>query len=102
PTEPTQRPRCKKVGRVEYRRSPVCSDGHVLFTNMKLQNDNDVKIMFSIFSQYNMKGLIELDTTSVIFVQDICSSLIHPRTFDEIVACIVEPENDELVDLSDP
>ncbi|KAK2414869.1 hypothetical protein QL285_037407 [Trifolium repens] len=40
-----------RVTGVEYLRSSVCSDGNVLFTNMKLQNDADVRTMFSIFSQ---------------------------------------------------
>ncbi|MCH89760.1 photosystem I P700 chlorophyll a apoprotein [Trifolium medium] len=50
--------------------------------NMKLQNDGDVRIMFSIFYQYNTKGPIELDSTLVAgSVQDICTTLIRPRTF---------------------
>ncbi|MCI13049.1 photosystem I P700 chlorophyll a apoprotein [Trifolium medium] len=71
---------------------------------MKLQNDNDVKNMFSVFSQYSTTGPIELDAALVIYIQDSCSSLIRPRTFDEIAACMVEPENDEdeVVNLSDP
>jgi hypothetical protein len=35
-------------------------------------------------------------------VGEICSSLIYPRTFDEIVAYMVEREDDELVNLYNP
>ncbi|MCI94974.1 hypothetical protein A2U01_0116272, partial [Trifolium medium] len=42
-----------------------CLDGTVLFTNMKLHNDDDVRTMFSIFSQYMTKGPIELDAKLV-------------------------------------
>ncbi|MCH80629.1 hypothetical protein A2U01_0001399, partial [Trifolium medium] len=31
----------RRVVSVEYRRLSICSDGCVLFTNMKLQNDGD-------------------------------------------------------------
>jgi hypothetical protein len=71
---------------------------------MKLQSDDDVRTKFSIFSQYNTKGSIKLDAILVRLVQDICSSLIRPRTFDEIVAYMVDPEDneDEVINLSDP
>ncbi|MCI56664.1 photosystem I P700 chlorophyll a apoprotein, partial [Trifolium medium] len=52
--------------------------------------------MFSIFSQYNTKGPIELNATLVRSVQAICSSLIRLMTFNEIAACMVEPEEDEV------
>jgi hypothetical protein len=74
-----------------------------MFTNMRLTNDGDVRKMFSIFSQYMTKGLIELDAKLVRSVEDICSNLIRPRTFDEIPACMVEPEEDgevEAINLS--
>jgi hypothetical protein len=57
--------------------------------------------MFSIIPQYNTKGSIELHAMLVKYVQDICSSLILPRTFDEIAACMVEPEYNKVVDLFD-
>jgi hypothetical protein len=49
----------RRVTEVEYRRPSVCSDETVLFTNMKLQNNDDVRTMFSIFSWYMTNGLIE-------------------------------------------
>jgi hypothetical protein len=38
------------------------------------------------------------------FIQAICSDLIRPRTFDETVACMVKPEEDEVeeIHLSEP
>jgi hypothetical protein len=68
---------------------------------MKLQNDGGVRTMISIFSQYNMKEPIELDATLVRSVHDICSSFILPMTFDEIATCMIESEDDEVVNLSD-
>ncbi|MCI13980.1 hypothetical protein A2U01_0035105, partial [Trifolium medium] len=59
----------RKVTDAEYCRPTVCSDGSIVFTNMKLQNDGNVRIVFFIFSQYSTKGPIELDTT----VGEICS-----------------------------
>jgi hypothetical protein len=40
----------RRVTGVEYHHLLVCSDGTVLFTNMKLQNDGDMTTMFSILS----------------------------------------------------
>jgi hypothetical protein len=55
--------------------------------------------MISIFSQYTMKEPIELDATLVTSVHDICSRFILPMTFDEIATCMVESEDDEVVNL---
>jgi hypothetical protein len=89
---------------VEYRRPSIYLDKTVLFTNMKHQNDADVRTMFSIFSQYITKGMNELDGTLVRSVEAICSNLIRPRTFDKIAARMVEPGEDgvEAVNLSGP
>jgi hypothetical protein len=94
----------KRVTDVDYRHPSVCSDGIVLFTTMKLQNDVDARIMFSIFSKYMAKRPIELDAKLVRFVESICSNLIHLRTFNEIVACMIAPGEDEVevINLSDP
>ncbi|KAK2381140.1 hypothetical protein QL285_068772 [Trifolium repens] len=86
----------RRVTDIEYRRPSVCSDGTVLFTSMKLQTDGDVRTMFSIFSQFMTKGPIEQDTRLVRSVEDKCSNLIRPRTFDEIAACMIQSgEGDE-------
>jgi hypothetical protein len=64
----------RRVTVVEYRRLSVCSDGTVLFTNMKLQTNGDVRTMFSIYSQFMTKGSIELDAKLVRSVKSICST----------------------------
>lgn len=51
----------RRMNNVGYRRPSIDLNGSVWFPQMKLQND-DVRIMFSIFGQYSSKGLIELDT----------------------------------------
>jgi hypothetical protein len=51
------------------------------------------------------KGPIELDAKLVRSVEDICSNLIRPRTFDEIAEFMVELEEDdevEAINLSEP
>jgi hypothetical protein len=90
----------KRATDVEYRHPSVCSNGTVLFTNMRLRNDGDVRTMFSIFSQYMTNGPIKLDAKLVISVQAICSNLIRPRTFDEIAACMVEPGEDKVEEIN--
>lgn len=48
----------RRVASVEYRLSSIGSDRHVKFTKMKLQNNNDVRTMFSIFGRYTSNGLM--------------------------------------------
>jgi hypothetical protein len=75
-----------------------------LFTSMKLQTDSDVRIMFSIFSQFMTNGPMKLDAKLVRSVESICSNLIRPRTFYEIEACMIqlgEEDKVEPVNLSD-
>jgi hypothetical protein len=44
------------------------------------------------------KGPIELEAKLVRSVESICSNSIHPKTFDEIADCMVQPgEEDEVV-----
>ena len=77
----------RRMNNVKYRRLSIDSYGSVWFTQMKLQND-DVRIMFSIFGQYSSKGLIELDTPLVTSFNDILECLIRPRIYEEIRACM--------------
>lgn len=44
----------------------IDDDGCILFTNMKLQNEDDMRTMLSIFGQDSTKG--QLDATFVISV----------------------------------
>jgi hypothetical protein len=74
---------------------------------MKLENDGDVRTMFSIFYRYITNGLIWLDTMLVRSVEVIMSNMIRLRTFDKISSCMIKPGDDdedevELVNLFDP
>lgn len=60
---------------------------------MKLQNNDNVRTMFSTFDHYSFKGPIELRITLVRFVHVIRECLISLRTLEEIRLCIVESMN---------
>jgi hypothetical protein len=53
------------------------------------------------FLSVQYEGTNRLDATLVRSVHDICSSFILPMTFDEIATCMIESEDDEVVNLSD-
>jgi hypothetical protein len=72
----------RKVTYIEYLYLSVWSDENVLFTNKKLQNEGDMRTMFSIFSYCSMKGPIELDAELVKSIPHICLSLIVPKNFE--------------------
>ncbi|MCI50301.1 matrix metalloproteinase, partial [Trifolium medium] len=82
----------------------VTSDGTFCSPNVKLRNNDDVRTMFSIFSQYRSYVPIELDAKLVRSVQAIMSNMIRHRTYDEIAALMVRPGEDKVdaVNLSDP
>ncbi|MCI20009.1 hypothetical protein A2U01_0041169, partial [Trifolium medium] len=96
----------RRVTDVEYRcPSGTTSDGTLLFTNVKLRNNDDVRTMFSVFSRYRENVPIEMNANLVRSVEDIMSNLIRrPRTYDEIAALMVRPGKDEVdaVNLSKP
>ncbi|PNX96230.1 hypothetical protein L195_g019432 [Trifolium pratense] len=58
-------PNQRRVTEVVYRRLLVRLDGKVFFTKMKLHNNEDVRSMIFIFSQFMTKGPIELDLNLV-------------------------------------
>jgi hypothetical protein len=58
---------------------------------MKFQNNDDVRNMFSVFGKCSLKGLVELDASLVRYFHDIQRSLIRPKTYEEIRACMDEP-----------
>ncbi|MCH86236.1 hypothetical protein A2U01_0007090, partial [Trifolium medium] len=68
----------RRVTSLEYRKPLMGSDGRFTFNNMKLQNDDDIRTMFSIYSQYNTKGLIELDAKLTRSVEAILASCVEP------------------------
>jgi pyruvate-formate lyase-activating enzyme len=72
----------RTVTSVEYRKPSLRSNGSVAFSNMQLQNDNDVRNMFSIYSQYSTKGPIELDAKLTRSVDAILANLKHPDDED--------------------
>jgi len=84
----------RRVDGVEYRHQSTDSSGTVRFSRMKLNNDDDVRTMFSIFGQYGTKGPIELDTLLVWYVEQIHKSLIRPINYKEIGALLDESEED--------
>jgi len=84
----------RRVDNVEYHHMLICSDDRVHFTLMKLQNDDEVIIVFSIFCKYSSKRLNELDATFVRFVHVIRKNLIRPMTHKEIRAYIYEPDEE--------
>ncbi|XP_045796116.1 uncharacterized protein LOC123890528 [Trifolium pratense] len=98
----------RTVTDVEYRRpSRISNNGTMLFTHVKLHNNDDVRTMFSVFSEYRSYVPIELDAELVRSVENILSCMIRPTrpwTYDEIAALMVRPEEDEVyaVNLSDP
>jgi len=82
----------RMVVSVKYRRPLIDPNGHIQFTQMKLQNDDDVRTMFSIFDQYCSKGRIKWDITFVRFVHGIRESSIQLRTSKEIKVNMDEPD----------
>jgi len=89
-----------RVENVEYHRPSNVSNGNVWFTHMKLKKDNDVRIMFLIFGQYNSKEPIELDASLVRSFEDFQKSLIRLRTYEEIKTCTNRSNED--LSLCDP
>jgi len=85
----------RRVDCVDYRRPSSDLAGTLWFSRMKLVNDDDVRTMVSIFSQYSIKGSIELDTPLVRSVEEIQKSLIRLRNYEEIMALMKEP-NEEI------
>jgi hypothetical protein len=80
----------RTITSIEYRKPSIGPDGVVTFTGMKIQNDADVRTMFSIFSQYNRKGPIELDAKLT-------------RSVNAILECLKGPEDEDYTfNLADP
>jgi len=57
-------------------------------------NDDDMRIMFSIFGKYGTRGSIELAASLDISVEQIQKSLIRPRNYEEIRALLEAPDED--------
>jgi len=85
----------RRVVEVEYRGPLSDSAGSLRFSRMKLTNDDDVRTMFSVFSQHSIRGPIELDASLVISAEQIIKFLIRPRNYEEIRA-LLEPPDEEI------
>jgi len=85
----------RRVVKVEYRCPLSDSAGSLRFSRMKLMNDDDVGTMFSVFSQHNIRGPIELDALLVISAEQILKGLIRSRNYEEIRA-LLEPPDEEI------
>jgi hypothetical protein len=72
----------RNVTSIDYRKPSIRSDGSVKFSKMQLKNDDDVRTMFSIYSQYSTKGPIELDAKLTRSVDAILANLKHPEDED--------------------
>jgi hypothetical protein len=75
----------RNVTSVDYRKPSITSHGSVTFSRMQLTSDDDVRNMFSIYSQHSTKGPIELHTTLTRSVDAILANLKHPEDEDFIV-----------------
>ena len=90
----------RRVVGVEYRCPLSNSSRSIWFSRMKLTNNDDVRIMFSVFGQHNTRGPIELDASLVRSAEQILKSLNRPRNYEEIRALLKGP--DEEISLGDP
>ena len=88
----------RRVVGVKYRCPLSDSAESLRFRRMKLTNDDDVRTMFSVFGQHNIRGTIELDASLVRFAEQIQKSLIWPRNYKEIKALLEGPEEEVSLD----
>ncbi|RHN59863.1 hypothetical protein MtrunA17_Chr4g0018831 [Medicago truncatula] len=51
---------------------------------MNLSNNNDLRIMVSVFDQRNSQGPVEFDHSLVRYFHDITKSLIRHKTYEDI------------------
>jgi len=90
----------RRVIGVEYRCLLSDSARSLLFSLMKLTNNDDVRTMFSVFGQHRTRGPIEWDASLVRSADQILKSLNRPRNYEEIRALL--EGQDEEISLGDP
>jgi len=90
----------RRVVGVEYRCPLSDSAGFLRFSQMKLTNDDDVRTMFSVFTQHSTRRPIELDASLVRSAEQIQKCLIRSSNYEEIRALLKGPM--EEVSLDDP
>jgi len=86
----------RRVVCVEYQCPLSDSAGSLRFSRMKLTDNDDVRTMFSIFSQHGTREPIELDASLVRSAEPILKSLHRPRNYEEIRALLEGPEEEEV------
>ncbi|XP_045830908.1 uncharacterized protein LOC123922206 [Trifolium pratense] len=69
----------RTVSSLKYCKPSIGPDGRISFTDMMLENNDDIETMFSIFEQYSNRGPIELDATLTRSVEAILASLVRPE-----------------------
>lgn len=76
---------------VEYNCPSIDNDECVHFINMQLQNDDNVRIMFSILAQYRSSKTIKFHIILIRCIDVNTLSMIYPKIFEEIAAYTVQP-----------
>jgi len=71
----------RRVEYIWYER-PTLDDRRITFSRLELTNDDDVRIMFSIFWQHNMLTWIDMFVTLLRLPEDILNSLIPLEDYD--------------------
>lgn len=65
----------RKVSKIEFRADWIDTDGSMKYELMKLNTDEDLKVMQRTYHRRLIKGLIEFDVTITIFVDNIIKML---------------------------
>ncbi|XP_058751977.1 uncharacterized protein LOC131625098 [Vicia villosa] len=67
-----------KVVKLEYRSPSLDTEGNVQFTQFTLKTDDDLKVMWSTFRRYSIKGPLEVDAKIRRF-EDVIKMLQRPQ-----------------------
>jgi len=81
----------RSLNSVGYLRPSMESNRSFWLTQMKLHNDDDVRLIYSIFGQHSLYGPIEFDASLARSFRDIRESLIKLMTYEEIKASMDRP-----------
>lgn len=65
--------------KIEYRSPLIDNEGNIMFNKFELKIGEDLKVMWSIYHQYQTKDLIEVDAKIVRYVDDIIKMLKLPK-----------------------
>lgn len=67
------------VVKLEFRSPSIDNEGKIQFTMLKLKTNGDLKVMWSTFYRYSIKGSIEMDATIQRSDKDIIKMLQRPE-----------------------